>query len=89
MIMFKWVHTIDVLTVAGLPALVAFLVWLAFLLLLSSFFAVADLLAVANISADPGVPILAGVFSYRVTVCVYCTMRHSRLSDFRTIGLPD
>jgi hypothetical protein len=60
-------------------------------------FVVAGVLAVANISADPGVPVLAGVFtlfilgctvySVRILYNVYCSMRHNRLPDFRTIGL--
>jgi hypothetical protein len=59
----------DVLTVAYLPV-VASLVLLAFLLLLSTLpavdgvLAVAGVLAIASTPADPGVPILAGVFTY-------------------------
>ncbi len=57
---------------AGLPAIVASLVLLAFLLLLSSLpavdgvLAVTGVLAIASRPADPGVPILAGVFLYTV-----------------------
>jgi hypothetical protein len=36
--------------------------------------------AIVAFPADPGVPILVGVFTY-------CTMRHIRLSDYRVIEL--
>ncbi len=51
--------------------------------------AVAGVLAVANISADPGVPILAAwcLSILGCTMCEYCSMRHIRLSDFRTMRL--
>ncbi len=66
----------DVFTVAGLPGIVVSLGFLAFLLLLSSLsavdgvLAVAGVLAIASIPADPGFPILAGIFTY-------CTLQHT------------
>jgi hypothetical protein len=46
----------------------------------ASFHAVAGVLALARVCVDPGVHILAGVFAY-----FYCTMRHIRLSDYRSM----
>ncbi len=69
-----------------------FLLFLSNMLLLAScccwhpvitgFSAVEGVLAVASIPAYPGVPILAGCFTYWT---VKCTLRHIWLSDYRNI----
>ncbi len=77
-----------VLPVAGLPSIVALLFQLAFLLLLLSLpavdgvLALAGVLAIASILDDPGVSILAGVFTH---CTVQCTLYNGAigLSDYR------
>jgi hypothetical protein len=82
-------HVPDVLIVVNLPV-VASLVLMAFLLLLSSLpavdgvLAVAGGLAIASIPADPGVPILAGVFTY---CTVQCALYNEHNKGYRIIGL--
>ncbi len=88
---FQMVFLPNVLTLAGLPAIVESLVLLAFLLLLSSLLLLAFLLFLAFLLLLVSLLILAshfrGVFSYCTAqyTLYQCTMKHIMLSDYRNI----
>jgi hypothetical protein len=72
----------DVLSVVGLPVIagvpgVVDFHAVAFVPVAACVPAIAVILATASV--HPGIPILAGVLTY----CMYCTLRHIRLSDYR------